>query len=49
MGTNGRNSWEGEGSLPASNAAGKKDRSLLHLDAGRDRDKAGRNNPWDAI
>lgn len=49
MGTNGRISWEGEGTLPASTAAGKKELSLLHLDAGRDRDKPGRNNPWDAI
>lgn len=39
MGTNGRILGKVKGSLPASNAAGKKDYSLLHLDAGRDRDK----------
>lgn len=49
MGTSRTDSWEGEGSLPASTAAGKKEYSLLHLDAGRDRDKPRRNNPWDAI
>lgn len=38
MGTNGRILGKVKGSLPASNAAGK-DYSLLHLDAGRDRDK----------